>query len=171
MIDRRKRRSSKSALLEQCVEALQLVGFHIYKGNPVFKKVTVNQTRYVVQNFPHPSLYGTRGTKEAYLVADDPTGAFTTGDDGKAHIIMEAKWQESAGSVDEKLPYIYECFRASPYPNWIVVFDGRYWKTPRGKAAVAWLAAKTTDIGDRRLYVLDRNEFIKLAKQIWGSTK
>lgn len=165
----KRRASGKSALLEQCVEALQLVGFHIYKGNAVFEKVTVNQKRYVVQNFPHPSLYGGRGFKEAYIVGDDPTGTFVTDENGRAHVIMECKWQEASGSVDEKLPYIYESFLASPYPNWVVIFDGRYWRTPRGKQAVNWLWGKSVSTGERRLYVVSRNQFIQLAKGTWGN--
>jgi hypothetical protein len=162
--------SGKSGLLEHCVGPLKYIGFHTYT-NPEFKKIAFYPERYVVQQFPHESLYGTRGTKEAYIVAADPTATFISGDDGKAHIIMEAKWQEAPGSVDEKLPYIYECFLVSPYPNWIVVFDGRYWRTPRGKAAVMWLEAKASAApADRRLYVRSRDGFINLANQVWGTT-
>jgi hypothetical protein len=155
-------------LLEHCVSSLGALGFHEYATNGSFQRAEVVGARYVIRNYPHPSLYGTRGTKEAFIVAADASGVFVVDDDGLARIVMEAKWQESSGSVDEKLPYIWEAFLASPVRNWVVVLDGRYWKTDRGKAAVAWLRSKQPGPEKRRFHVVDRRGFHDLVRRAWG---
>lgn len=166
---RAKRRSSgKSALLEHCVQSLGALGFHEFATNGAFKEAEVVSPRYVIRNYPHPSLYGTRGRKEAFIVAPDSSGVFVPDDDGLARIVMEAKWQEVSGSVDEKMPYVWEAFLASPVRNWIVVLDGRYWKTDRGQAIAAWLRAKQPVPEKRRFHVVDRRGFHDLVRRAWG---
>ena len=164
----RKRSSGKSALLEDCVQSLGLLGFHEYGTNGSFQRAEVINARYIIRNFPHESVYGTSGKKEALIVAPNGSGSFALDDDGMARVIMEAKWQESSGSVDEKLPYIWEAFRDSPVHNWVVVLDGRYWKTGRGTAAVKWLGRKAGLFDGRTLRVVDRKGFIDLAMKAWG---
>lgn len=164
-----KRRSSgKSALLEHCVQSLGTLGFHEYATHGDFKKAEVVGPRYVIRNYPHPSLYGTWGRKEAFIVAPDISGVFIPDDDGLARIVMEAKWQEVSGSVDEKMPFVWAAFLASPVRNWIVVLDGRYWNTERGKAVVAWLRSRQPIPEKRRFYVVDRRGFHDLARRAWG---
>lgn len=166
----KRRTSAKSALLEQCVESLHLLGFQIYPSNGTFQRAQVIPAKYVIRNYPHQSLYSTPGKKEALIVAPNGLGFFAPDDDGNAQVILEAKWQESPGSVDEKLPYIWEASRVSPVKNWVVVLDGRYWKSGRGKAAVNWLALRAPGADDRRLHVVDRRGFIDLADLAWGRT-
>jgi len=164
----RKRSSGKSALLEDCVQSLGLLGFHEYGTNGSFKRAEVINARYIIRSFPHESLYGTSGKKEALIVAPNGSGSFALDDDGMARVIMEAKWQESSGSVDEKLPYVWEAFCESSVRNWVVVLDGRYWKTDRGQAAVAWLKSKMPGPESRRFYVVDRRGFRDLVRRAWG---
>lgn len=159
-----RRTSGKSQLLEQCVDALRMIGFQMYDSHPQFLKASVVPSRYVIKGYPHISLYGTKGRKEAFIRADG------------SEWILEAKWQEAAGSVDEKLPYIWQSFLASGVQHWLVVLDGRYWKTGRGDAAARWLASKgklkeLTSDGQqdpRRFIVTDRKGFIQFAKREWG---
>lgn len=132
-----------------------MIGFQVYDSQPQFRKATVISGRYVIKGYSHLSLYGTKGRKEAFIHADE------------ADWIVEAKWQEASGSVDEKLPYIWEAFLASPVRHWIVVLDGRYWKTGRGAMAVTWLTGRSPEPG-RRFIVADRKKFIDFAKQEWG---
>lgn len=166
---RRGRQTGKqSTLLEQSVEALHLLGFQVYSSYGEFQKAHVVNERYIIRNYPHESLYGTPGRKEALLVSPAPPG-FVADDDGRALIVVEAKYQDSKGSVDEKLPYIWEAFLASDVPNWIVILDGRFWKSDtRAKAATAWLVDHTVPV-DRSFRVLDRIGFIRLAKEAWGA--
>jgi hypothetical protein len=163
-----KRRSGKPALLEDCVQSLELLGFHEFT-NGSFKRAEVINARYIIRGYSHLSLYGTRGSKEALIVAPTESGCFILDEDGIARIIVEAKWQETSGSVDEKLPYIWEAFLVSPIRNWIVVLDGRYWKTDRGKAAVAWLTSRARFAPEgRQMHVVDRRAFRDLARRAWG---
>jgi len=52
-------------------------------------------------------------------------------------LVIECKWQDAAGSVDEKFPYVVENIRANAYGHPVVIIVGG------GKAkpgAVRWLA-------------------------------
>lgn len=171
---RAKRRPSapkkkRSGLLEDCVQLLDGYGFHEYT-TPTFKRAKVIPDRYVRRHYPHTTLYGTVGYKEGLIVApDDGSGLFSPDNDGILRVVVEAKWQEGSGSTDEKLPLVWEAFLASPVRNWVVVLDGGFWdRTPRGKAAAAWLQAKTPGPEGRRLYVVDRRGFRDLIKRAWG---
>lgn len=158
----------KSVLLEQCVESLHLLGFQVYDSAGSYKRATVVPPRYVIRSFPHESVYGTPGKKEALIVAPNGVSYFALDEGGNARVILEAKWQETSGSVDEKFPYIWEAFCLSPVKNWVIVLDGKYWKTGRGKAAVGWLRSKAPGPAGRRLHVVDRKGFIELAGLAWG---
>lgn len=167
---RKRQTGGKSALLEHTVDALHMLGFQIYRSRSEFDKAQVVPQRYVIRNYPHLSLYGTRGSKEA-LISAPATNGFVVDDGANARIVVEAKWQEAAGSVDEKFPYVWEAFLASDVPNWIVVVDGPYWKTARGKAAVAWFKDRADDETPpgRSFHLTDRMGFNRLARDWWGA--
>lgn len=143
-----------------------MIGFQVYDSHPSFLGASVVPPRYVIKGYPHASLYGTKGRKEGYIHAD------------ANEWIVEAKWQEVSGSVDEKLPFIWQSFLASPVRHWIIVLDGRYWKTGRGAQAAGWLKSKGSlrDItnrdapadAQRRFVVVDRKGFIDFARRQWG---
>lgn len=165
---RKKRQTGRqSSLLEQSVEALHMLGFQIYGSLGQFEKAQVVGDRYVIRNHPHTSLYLTAGKKEALIVAR-PSNGFIPDGGGWVRIVVEAKYQDTSGSVDEKLPYIWEAFLISEIPNWIVILDGRYWKSTRGKAAVTWLRAHQSPPG-RWFQVTDRMGFVRLATEAWGA--
>ena len=153
-----------------------MLGFQIYSSISQFQKAQVIGDRYVIRNYPHTSLYGTPGRKEAYIVAPASNG-FIPNEHGIAEIIVEAKHQSTSGSTDEKPPHVWEAFLVSPVPNWIVIFDGPYWKSTgrfekgRGKLGVAWLQARAEarTPENRRLVVIDRMGFIRLATETWGA--
>lgn len=157
------RRATRHALLENCVDTLHALGFQLYESQGQFDAASVRPTRYVIRNYPHPSLYGTPGRKEAFIATETED------------FILEAKWQDASGSVDEKLPYIWEAFLASRVPNWIAVFDGRYWREDaRARKGIAWLKAQparwagaATEGDDRAFLVFYRPEFIKWATSQW----
>ena len=52
-------------------------------------------------------------------------------------LVLEAKWQQTSGSVDEKLPYLVECIKYSKYPT-AIVLDGKGYR----KGARNWLHGK-----------------------------
>lgn len=162
-----RRTSGKSQLLEHGVNTLHALGFQVYDGNPQFKKATVVPDRYVIRNYPCTSIYGTLGRKEAFIVSP-PSPGFVTDPDGVVRILVEAKWQEVSGSVDEKMPFVWQSFLESDIPNWIVIMDGAAWKTARGKAVVAWMQKCEAPDG-RHWYVTDAKGFIHLATDTWGA--
>lgn len=163
---RRRRTSGKSQLLENGVNTLHALGFQIYDGYPQFKKAAVIPPRYVIRNYPHTSIYGTPGRKEAYIVAPASVG-FTCDEHGAVRILVEAKWQESSGSVDEKMPFVWQSFLESDIPNWIVIMDGAAWRTKRGQKVVEWMKGRQAPEG-RQWYVTDARGFIHLATSTWG---
>jgi len=68
------------------------------------------------------------------------------------NLIIESKWQESKGSVDEKFPFLVANIRER-YPHaTIVVLDGGGYK----KQANLWLRAQ---IDRRLLHVFNMQEF------------
>jgi hypothetical protein len=80
----------------------------------------------ILTNAPYTSIYKHNGKTE-FLV--------------KSHhynlsVRIECKWQQSQGSVDEKLPYLYlNCVESMPEDNIMIVIDGNGFK----KGAVEWL--------------------------------
>jgi hypothetical protein len=163
-----RRTSGKSQLLEHGVNTLHALGFHVYESYPQFKKAIVVGERYVIRNYPCTSIYGTPGRKEALIVAP-PSQGFITDGDGKVSIFVEAKWQEASGSVDEKMPFVWQSFLESKVPNWVVIMDGAAWRTTRGKAVVEWMQRRQPP-EDKRWYVTNAKQFIHLATDTWGAT-
>jgi hypothetical protein len=105
-------------------------------------------------------LYGTAGSKEAFVHCD------VAGD-----FIFEAKYQDDSGSVDEKMPYLWEAFLKSSVNQWIIWFDGNWFlKEARGIAAVAWLKSRAREraIEGRSFYVASGNsEFYDLIGRLF----
>jgi hypothetical protein len=167
MTPRKRKTSGKSQLLEHGVNTLHALGFQVYDGMPQFRGARVVPERYVVRNYPSPTIYGTQGRKEAFIVAPGPAPEFVSDKDGRVRILVEAKWQEASGSVDEKMPFVWMSFIESDIRNWIVIMDGAYWRTPRGKRVVDWMQARRAH-SDRRWYVVTANQFIHLATKVWG---
>ena len=162
------RTGGKSQLLEHCVEALHMRRFHTFDTHLKFDQAQGLTGRYVIRGYRHNSLYGTRGNKEALIVASEPSvdEMFVLDDGGAQRVIVEAKWQETSGSVDEKLPYIWLAAQESPILNWVVVLDGAYWRSGRGAIAKQWLTDRSTGDG-RRFVVVNRKEFVELADKAW----
>lgn len=72
-------------------------------------------------------------------------------------LVIEAKWQEQAGSVDEKYPYLVVNIKTkSPYDT-IIVLDGGGYKA----TALAWLKAQANS---KLLAVFNMREF-----QTWAN--
>ncbi len=68
---------------------------------------------------------------------------------------IEAKWQQSGGSVDEKYPYLVANLKKYPAYHSIIVLDGGGYKA----GAEAWLRTQTDGI---LLHVFNMVQF-----QIW----
>lgn len=68
-------------------------------------------------------------------------------------LIIESKWQDASGSVDEKLPYLVENIRfCYPCPTVIVIHGGGF-----RPGAVRWLKAQ---VGGKLVHVFRLEEFL-----------
>ena len=69
-------------------------------------------------------------------------------------LVIQCKWQASAGSVDEKFPFEVECIAHDPYPVVIILDGGGY-----SDGAKAWLMEQR---GKRNLVdVIDHDGFMR----------
>ena len=113
--------------LEQAVRSVltgkgfQLVPYKVWEKNPdSFGK------ELLLENVPFTTIYNHKGTTEYLLLSE------------KYNLKMriECKWQQVAGSVDEKLPYLYlNVMEAMPESSIMILIDGGGWKP----GAIQWL--------------------------------
>lgn len=110
-------------------------GFDIVQNADITRDPSVlkDRQRYVIRNAPFTTIYASKGKTEFVIV--DLTQLGPDGAPGRK-VRVEAKWQQTPGSVDEKYPYmllngIYQ------YPESEIVFvvDGGGYK----KQARQWL--------------------------------
>lgn len=111
----------------------------------------------LLMNVPFTTIYDHRGNTEFRLISKRYN----------LDIRIECKWQQVAGSVDEKLPYLYlNCIEAMPEQHIIIIIDGDGWK----KGSIPWLkdAVKqkkytTSDNREKIIKVMDLKEFLTWA--------
>jgi len=101
-------------------------GFELVKYR-VWEK---NQEKYgkelLLENVPFTTVYNHNGNTEFLLISEK----------FNLKIRIECKWQQVAGSVDEKLPYLYlNTIEAMPEDTIMILIDGNGWKT----GAIKWL--------------------------------
>ena len=163
---RKKRASNKqtntvapSRFLENAISGLRHLDFQSYKNYKEFTDAGTPPKRYLIRHYPHCSLFGTPGFKEAFI------------HNCGVEYIFEAKYQNIGGSVDEKVPYLFEAFLVSHVPNWIVWFDGNYWtKNSRAVAAIAWLRKRiaAADFGERQFFICaSEDEWVALVDKLF----
>jgi hypothetical protein len=95
--------------------------------------------RLLIKHFPYTTLYGSNGKTEFLLNAEDAnsTPEFPVlNPPNKLVCRIECKWQQTAGSVDEKFPYLYlSCIEAMPETNIIILYGGGKFRI----GAIKWL--------------------------------
>jgi hypothetical protein len=109
----------------------------------------------LLKSVPFTTVYGSLGLTEFVLKSPRL----------RSDVRIEAKWQQAAGSTDEKLPYLYlnaSSFDAMPEAHVIIVIDGAGWR----KSALKWLrrTAQRPPPG-KRIDVFNLNQF-----RTWAST-
>ena len=107
-------------------DVLQGKGFVVVSWAHFIKQPDPWGPEVLLTNVPYTTIYGHEGRTEFVLRS--------------AHyaldVRIECKWQQSAGSVDEKFPYLYlNCIQAMPESTIFILLDGGGAK-PR---AVTWL--------------------------------
>jgi len=103
---------------------------------------TKDRRNVLLKHVPYTNIYGsTRCRSEFVLCYND------------RRIRIECKFQQSAGSVDEKLPYLFMNFTQSiPETEAIIVIEGNGFK----KGAKEWLRKKC---GGTKVCVMSLDEF------------
>ena len=128
--------------LEKAVQTvLSGKGFQI----EMFRKWKMNPENYgkelLLKNVPFTTIYGHGGNTEFLLLSEKHN----------LQIRIECKWQQSAGSVDEKLPYLYlNTIEAMPEKDIMILIDGDGFK----QGAKTWLRNAV----NKKLYTNDSNK-------------
>lgn len=113
--------------LESAVKAVFTgKGFQIVKYRDWIKSTSKFSEEVLLTNVPYTTIYKHRGSTEFLLISK------------KYNLKMriECKWQQTSGSVDEKLPYLYlNAIESMPEDKIMILIDGRGWK----EGAIEWL--------------------------------
>lgn len=138
--------NSSGNTLEQTVvgtlksKSFELVYHKDYKKNP-----DVYGTELLLMNVPYPTIYGHKGITE-FLIKSKKYNL---------EVRIECKWQQVAGSVDEKFPYLYlNCLEKMPENHIIIIIDGGGAKL----GAIQWLR----NISAQKKYTAIENQFKKI---------
>ncbi|MEO6245787.1 MAG: PD-(D/E)XK nuclease superfamily protein [Opitutaceae bacterium] len=161
------------------ISTLGSLGFVIV-AHPEFKRAEANSAprppRLLVKNMPYDTIYGTKGKTEFWLYCADAlsTHRFPLAQSpGELVCRIECKWQRSAGSVDEKFPYLYLSFiEAMTEQNILLLMEAEGARVE----AVRWL---TNAIAQRpyaneqgrskRIEIMGNTTFMGWAQDAFGS--
>ena len=116
-----------TAIEESLIPFFQRLNFRIFfekdiKKNPLLLN---NLDKYILRDVKYKSIYGSNRCKTEYLIVDK-----------ERRVRVEMKFQVSAGSVDEKYPYmLLNAIEAYPEKEIIFVVDGGGYKI----GALNWL--------------------------------
>jgi hypothetical protein len=101
-------------------------GFDILMYREWVKDPDKYSSELLLKNVPYDTVYGHKGNTEFLLKSKDLN----------LEIRIECKWQQVAGSVDEKFPYLYlNCIETMSENEIILIVDGGGYKD----GALAWL--------------------------------
>lgn len=101
-------------------------GFQIVKYRDWIKSPSKFSEEVLLTNVPYITIYKHKGSTEFLLISK------------KYNLTMriECKWQQTSGSVDEKLPYLYlNAIESMPENMIMILIDGKGWK----EGAIEWL--------------------------------
>ena len=117
---------SGSVLEGIVIGALTPHSFNVVQNKDLAKLPESEQAELLIKNVPYTTLYGSKGKTEFLLKSKKYD----------LEVRIECKWQQSAGSVDEKLPHLYlSAVNAMPEDNVIILIDGNGFRA----GAIAWL--------------------------------
>jgi hypothetical protein len=116
----------------------------------------------LLENVPFTTVYEHKGNTEFLLISKKYS----------LEIRIECKWQQSQGSVDEKLPYLYlNTIEAMPEKSIMILIDGGGWKT----GAIKWLKDAvqqkkytTEENNDKKIFVFSLTEFFTWANKTFN---
>lgn len=141
--------NESGALLESFLEnVLRQKGYEFVKGTDFEKSVYLEQPIYAKHFYLGKTIYDTKFFGDLIIYHPEK---FTD------CLVVESKWQQSGGSVDEKFPYlVLNLKQKSPYKS-IILLDGGGYKPQ----AETWLKAQ---VDGKLLHVFNMREF-----QTWAN--
>ena len=140
-------------ILEKQVQSLFLEkGFEIVNYSKWIKDKTKFGQELLLKHVPFSSIYNHRGHTEFLLISKKLDKEIRT----------ECKWQQSSGSVDEKLPYLFlNASTKMTEKEIMIIIDGGGWK----EGAIPWLKeAVNKSEQKKRIKVFSLAEFLT-----WGN--
>ncbi len=142
-------------VLEQLVSSvLQTHGFVQMEYVDYVSNPAPEEGDFLLRNVPYQTIYGHQGKTE-FLIVSSRLGMSCR---------IECKWQQTAGSVDEKFPYLIENCKTMPEPMIVILIDGKGYKD----GALGWLKNTARECGDKGIKdirVFDMAEFV-----IWANS-
>jgi hypothetical protein len=103
-------------------------GFEVLMYRQWSKNPGVHSSDLLLKNVPYNTIYGHKGNTEFLLKSERLD----------LEIRIECKWQQVAGSVDEKFPYLYlNCIETMSENKIFLIVDGDGYKA----GALKWLKA------------------------------
>lgn len=103
-------------------------GFEVLMYREWIKHPDAHSSDLLLKNVPYDTIYGHKGNTEFLLKSERLD----------LEVRIECKWQQVAGSVDEKFPYLYlNCIETMSENEIILIVDGGGYKA----GALAWLKA------------------------------
>jgi len=156
----KKKASFGGQTLESVIGALKLVGFVECSAKELNDPRTlIPNSRLLARNVPYTTVFGTKGRREYFLSSPEWSGE------------LECKFQNSGGSVDEKMVYVTETLKRTSLDKLALVYGGVYWtKETRGQAIITWLkneAKALQHTHHKELLVMTLDDFINWAKKTW----
>ena len=142
-------------ILEKQVQSLFLEkGFEI----EMYSKWIKNKDKYgdelLLKHVPFTSIYMHNARTEFLAISKK----------NNFRIRIECKWQQSSGSVDEKLPYLFlNAKHCMPEKNVMIIIDGKGWK----EGAIPWLKNAVKNLNEKKIMVFSLTEFISWGNKIF----
>lgn len=148
--------SSGNVFEQAVISTMTAKGFQVAMYREWQKSPSLYGGELLLKNVPYNTIYGHQGNTEFLLKSTSRN----------IEIRIECKWQQAAGSVDEKFPYLYlNCIEAMPESHIIILVDGGGYK----QGAINWL---NTTVNSKRyqsqnngktIQVMNLVEFIRWA--------
>ncbi|WP_187142814.1 PD-(D/E)XK nuclease superfamily protein [Thermanaerosceptrum fracticalcis] len=150
--------STGGTLEKSVVGALTSKGFQVVPYRKWIKCPKNYGNELLLTNAPYKTIYNHSGNSEFLLLSNKYN----------MRIRIECKWQQSAGSVDEKFPYLYlNAVEVMPEAEIIIIVDGGGYK----KGAVEWLKSAAAEKkyiktnNPKKIRIMNLSEFL-----VWVNT-
>lgn len=134
--------SAGNTLESTVIATLTSKGFTVVSHKEYIKHPEHFGQEVLLLNVPFTTMYGHSGKTEFLLSSERH----------QLKIRIECKWQQSSGSVDEKIPYLYlNCIENMPEQKIFIIMDGGGAK----QGAIAWLKRACQE----KLYTTEVNRY------------